>query len=249
MSASYLSIDAIAKSFGPVHALSGVDLSLGKGEIKCIIGPNGCGKSTLFNVITGTLKPTAGSVRLDGREITRLPPHEIGRLGVGRKFQVPGIMPELTAIEHIETAALARRTQGKLLPTIFGKARARDYHDILKMAGLTEYARKTAAELPHGIKQRLELCMLAARQCDLLLLDEPTAGMTARETAATIELIHTINRTTGASVLVIEHDMTFVRELLCPIVVMMRGKVLIEGAYDDVKHDPEVRSAYLGAAA
>ena len=249
MSASYLAIDSIEKSFGPVHALRGVDLSLGKGEVKCIIGPNGCGKSTLFNVITGTLKPTAGSVRLDGREITRLPPHEIGRLGVGRKFQVPGIMPDLTVIEHIEISGLARRAQGRFVRTLFEKSRASEYHAILETAGLMDYAGKTAAELPHGIKQRLELCMLAARQCDLLLLDEPTAGMTVRETAATIELIHTINRTTGASVLVIEHDMTFVRELLCPIVVMMRGKVLIEGAYDDVKHDPEVRSAYLGAAA
>lgn len=247
MTAQYLRIDNIQKSFGSVHALRGVNLSLAAGEIKCIIGPNGCGKSTLFNVLTGTLKPTSGRVLLRERDITGMPPHEIARLGVGRKFQVPGIMPDLTVMEHIEVARLARNTQGRLLQSIFGADLSKDYRSILEAADLWSYADKVAAELPHGIKQRLELCLLAAKNSDLLLLDEPTAGMTVRETAATIELIRTISQTTGASVLVIEHDMTFVRELLCPIVVMMRGAVLTEGSYDDVKNDPEVRSAYLGA--
>ena len=243
----YLKIDNVAKSFGSVHALQGVNLSLDVGEIKCIIGPNGCGKSTLFNVLTGTLRPSSGAVYLRDKDITRLSPHEIARMGVARKFQVPGIMPELTVLEHIEVASLAQKTKGKLLPSVFGKSQSHLYRSILDRAGLWDYADKIAAELPHGIKQRLELCILAATQPDLLLLDEPTAGMTVRETAETIELIRAINQTTGTSVLVIEHDMTFVRELLCPIVVMMRGKVLTEGTYDEVKNNPEVRSAYLGA--
>src|SRR5690606_7983291 len=132
-----------------------------------------------------------------------------------------GIMAELPVLEHIEIACLAQKTQGKILPSIFSAGQSRTYRLMPDPAGPWDYADKMPAGLPRGIKQRLELCVLAAKQPDLLLLDEPTAGMTVRETAETIALIKMINQTPGTAVLVIEHDMTFVRELLCPIVVMM----------------------------
>lgn len=241
-----LVVAGLAKRFGGVRALDGVSFGLDEGEVKCIIGPNGCGKSTLFNVLSGVLKPDAGQAFLGGLPIAGLAAHRVSRLGIGRKFQVPGILPELTPMEHLEIAIAARQTEGRIARLVGWAGARAEALGRLEAAGLADYADRPAQALPHGIKQRLEILLLVARGARLLLLDEPTAGMTEDETMATIALIRAVNRDTGAAVLVIEHDMAFVRSLACPILVMMRGQVLCEGGFDEVRADPRVRAAYLG---
>ncbi len=236
-----MEVQGLAKTFGGLSVLAGVDFSLEAGETRCIIGPNGCGKTTLFNVITGAFAPSAGRVFFRGEDITALRPHDIARRGIARKFQVPGIYAALSVAENLELPSLGK--QGLLGLLAAGAAVAAPRGESFLQLPLEQ----RAGNLAHGQKQWLEIAMLLRGEAQLLLLDEPTAGMTAAETAATAELIRSIQRERGVAVLAIEHDMSFVRQLDCPVIVMLRGKVHFSGSYAEAQRDPVLREAYFGA--
>ncbi len=243
----FLSVEGLVKDFGGIHAVAGLSFELAERELLCIIGPNGCGKTTLFDLVTGRFAPTSGRIRFDGREIAGLRPFRIARLGIGRKFQVPGIYPDLTVRENLDVplfAVAGRRGIRGLL----GGGRA-DVAELLELARLADKAEWPAGALSHGQKQWLEIAMLLASKPRLMLLDEPTAGMTIAETEATADLILRVHRQTGIAIVAIEHDIGFVRRLGCPVAVMMKGKFLTRGSYEEVRADPTVRAVYLGRKA
>lgn len=244
-----LELDDVAKSFGGVDAVSGVSLALAEGELLCIIGPNGCGKTTLFNLISGAFEPTSGGIRYQGRDIAGLAAWRVARLGIGRKFQVPGIYPELTVRQNFDVPLFAVAGRRGLLGLLDRGAPDAGFDELLAMVHLDGKADRPAGELSHGEKQWLEIGMVMASRPGLMLLDEPTAGMTVGETGATADLLLEIHRQSGIAAIVIEHDMGFVRRLGCPIAVMMRGAILCRGDYAAVSANRQVREAYLGERA
>lgn len=245
----FLEVAGVTKRFGGIVALDGLDLSLERGDLRCILGPNGCGKTTFFNVLTGAHKPTSGTLRFCGEDISGLSPIAIARRGISRKFQVPGIYPELTVTQNIALPMSAANRNPGILSLVRHRLDRDRLQELLDFAGLSDKAQMPAAELSHGEKQKLEVAMLLAADADLLLLDEPTAGMSKGETSAIASLIRKLTSEFGKTVLVIEHDMQFVRELDCPITVMARGSVICGGTYDQVRSDPRVIECYLGRAA
>ncbi|VTU26676.1 Autoinducer 2 import ATP-binding protein LsrA [Variovorax sp. PBL-H6] len=247
MSSPLLSVRDIRKRFDALAVLNGMSIELDAGAVKCIIGPNGCGKSTFFNILTGVLKADAGRIEFAGERVERFAPARIAGRGMLRKFQVPGVFPGLSVLENLEVAQLGRAGGG--VGSCLSGAPRFDYRGALRDAGLEAHGGTAADQLPHGLKQRLELLMLVSRGPRLLLLDEPTAGMTTQETAEVAKLIRRLSSEHGVAVLVIEHDMHFVRALACPVVVMLKGVVQREGQYEEVRQDAQVRAAYLGEAA
>jgi urea transport system ATP-binding protein len=231
-----LEVAEVEKDFGGVRAAAGLSLSLGEGEMLCLIGPNGCGKTTLFNLVTGALKADSGSLRFAGEDLRGREPYQIARLGILRKFQVPGIYPDLPVAENLTVAMVGSGEEGE--------ARLAE---LLDLARLADKRGLPAGSLAHGEKQWLEIAMVLARRPRLLLLDEPTNGMTAAETAATVALIRELHDRVGCAVLVIEHDMGFVRDLGCPVALMVRGRIERRGSYEELQADPLVREVYLGA--
>ncbi len=246
--AGMLEARSIIKRFGGITVLNELSLSLSSGSVNCIIGPNGCGKTTLFNVLTGALKPEGGQVLFKGNDITGLPAWRIAGLGMTRKFQIPGVYPELSVAENLIVPLAAANRRAGLMATLFSKCDDR-LAALLDLCGLTHKAEQAVSTLAHGEKQWLEIAMLLAVDADLILLDEPTAGMSVPETLKTAELVRRLRTEFGKTVLVIEHDMSFVRELDCHVIVMLRGRVVREGRLEDIQNDPEVIAAYLGGAA
>lgn len=232
---SILELKSLSKSFGGLRAVDDFTLTLAEGSLNALVGPNGCGKSTLFNLITGSLRPDAGKIQFKGQNITGWPPHKIARLGIGRKFQVPAIFEELSLRENLIIAARKNEQRAAI-------------DNILAQINLSNDAHMLAGELAHGQKQWLEIGLLLAQAPSLILLDEPTAGMTAAETHATAELITRINRDAGITVLVIEHDMGFIEHLACPLHVMSKGQILKSGNFKDIRNDAEVKALYFGQA-
>jgi branched-chain amino acid transport system ATP-binding protein len=249
MSAPILRVESLAKRFGGLQALGGVDLSVEEGEFHAIIGPNGAGKSTFFNTMTGLLSPDAGRVTFEGRDVTGEPPHVLARRGVGRTFQITSVFHDLTALENVQVALLAHaRRAWSVWP------RARTLHterarELLTLVGLGATESRPAGTLSHGDQKRLELAIALAGQPRLLLLDEPTAGMAAQERLESIRLVHKVARELGVSCVFTEHDMAVVFAVATRITVLHQGRVLAEGTPAEVRARPEVQQVYLGEAA
>jgi branched-chain amino acid transport system ATP-binding protein len=246
-----LHLDNIQKSFGGLSALSDVNLNIEEGTTHAIIGPNGAGKSTLLNVCVGRLKPDAGHVTFDGQELTGRLPHEIAQLGVARVFQTPEIFPEMTLLENVMLPAFSRRDGSFSLNAhtqLSGQGDIRDEAEhILEDVGLLELRMQEAGSLSRGDKRRLELGMCLILRPRLLLLDEPTAGMSRHDTNRTIDLLKKI-KSRGMTKIIIEHDMHVVFSLADKVSVLARGRIIAGGTPEEVREDQKVKEAYLGGA-
>ncbi len=237
----------LTKEFAGFIAVRAVNLRVERGSIHGLIGPNGAGKTTCFNLLTKFLSPTQGRIVFDGRDITALRPAEVARLGVGRSFQISAVFPHLAVVENVRIA-LQRRRRGNSFDFWRSKRALHDLDDramaLVADVGLTPYADRLAVELPYGRKRALEIATTLALEPELLLLDEPTAGMDREDIVRISALIKTVaaNRT----VLMVEHNLGVVADLCDRITVLTRGQVLAEGDYETVSNDPAVREAYLG---
>ncbi|MCA1841732.1 MAG: ABC transporter ATP-binding protein [Actinobacteria bacterium] len=245
MSRVLLRAAGVHRWFGGVHAVAGVDLEVARSSLHAVIGPNGSGKSTLFNLITGHTKPSAGTIEFDGSDITGRPFHKVARAGLVKSYQITTVFPSLTVFENVRVAAQAAactyvfwRPAGRL------QAVMRPTERLLEQVGLTEYADEIAGNLAHGDQRRLDLAVALAASPRLLLLDEPTAGMSPAETQATVELISEL-RTGGLTILMIEHKMDVILSIAERITVLHRGAKLFEGSPAEVKAHPAVREVYL----
>ena len=242
---SLLYLNDVKVSFDGYKALRGLSMVLAKGEMRAIIGPNGAGKTTMMDVITGKTRPDEGDVYFGGNtDLTKLDEASIAELGIGRKFQKPTVFENHSVEDNILLALKAPRSA---FATLFGKPAADQgerIDKILQTIRLTDARNRLAGSLSHGQKQWLEIGMLLAQDPKLLLVDEPVAGMTDAETAQTADLLREINRT--RSVVVVEHDMEFVRALAVRVTVLHEGSVLAEGSLDDVSGNPRVVEVYLG---
>ncbi len=234
----------LTKQFGGVVAVNELNYAVEEGELRCLIGTNGAGKTTLFNLVTGALKPTSGEVYFRGVNITGLSPHQICRMGIGRKFQSPNIFQELSVSDNIRVAAQGKSGFLGLALHAYDETFEDQLPTLLKSIRLYEKKDLRASSLSHGQQQWLEIGMVLANRPSLLLLDEPTAGMTMAETRETVGLIRDISA--GMTTIVIEHDIGFVREIAETVTVMYRGRVLAEGCLDEVERDEMVRDVYLG---
>ncbi|MFQ5878895.1 MAG: ABC transporter ATP-binding protein [Dehalococcoidia bacterium] len=241
-----LKVEGLTKHFGGLRAVDGVDFNVQKGEISSIIGPNGAGKTTFFNLLTGHLPPDSGRVIFRGEDITKRPPHEICKRGIGRSFQRINIFPMLPVFVNIQVAVLSQ--QGKSLNLFFpAKNMAKmETTEILASVGLDSQARHIAGSLSHGDQKRLELAIALANNPELLLLDEPTTGMSPQETASTIALIEQVSRQRGLTLLFTEHDMDVVFSISQRITVMHQGKIIAAGTPQEVRENEEVQRVYLG---
>ncbi|UCI32343.1 ATP-binding cassette domain-containing protein [Mesorhizobium sp. B4-1-4] len=232
MSDVLLQAENVGIRFGGLQALEGLNLTVRDKELCCIIGPNGAGKSTFLNVLTGTLRPTSGSVRFLGHDIAGLPLHRIARLGIARKFQIPSVFPSLSVEDNLKVARWG------------APAPARPVGELMELVALGNRASTLAGALAHGQKQWLEIGMALAIEPRLLLLDEPTAGMTPQETMATAEMLLRLKG--EFSVVAVEHDIRFVRALNCETLVLHQGRRLRSGPFHDIESDEMVRDVYLG---
>jgi len=246
---AHLWVDNVSVVFDGFKALTDLTLTLDRGELRCIIGPNGAGKTTLMDVITGKTRPTAGNVYLVGEDreqtsLIQMPEYEVAQLGIGRKFQRPTVFHGHSVFENLELALATRRGVFASLFASVSKAQAEKIDEILETVGLVQRRNERAGRLSHGEKQWLEIGMLLAQDPSLLLVDEPIAGMTHQETERTAELLRSLSG--KHTVVVVEHDMDFIRSIARTVTVLHQGKLLCEGSMDEVQNDPKVIEVYLG---
>ena len=241
-----LEVRGLRKSFDGFLAVNDASVRVAKGQIAAIIGPNGAGKTTLFNLITGHLRPDSGAVVLEGRDITGLAPHDVCRLGMGRSFQRTNIFPKLTVFQNVQAAFLSHRGRGRDLWSRVDELYRQETEALLASLGLRERAGEISGFLSHGGQKQLELGIALASEPSLLLLDEPTAGMSVTETRETIRLVERIARERGLTLLFTEHDMEVVFSIAQKITVLHQGRIIADGPPADVRADPEVRRVYLG---
>ncbi|MCR8629932.1 urea ABC transporter ATP-binding protein UrtD [Paenibacillus radicis (ex Xue et al. 2023)] len=245
LAADLVHIEQLEVDFDGFKAIRGLDFSLQRGELRFLIGPNGAGKTTLLDVLCGKVKPSKGTVRFKNSiDITKHQEHQIAQLGIGRKFQAPSIFITLSVLENL---LLSMRQKRGLLSSLIAKTTADQRERIkhyLQMIGLEHKSQDKAGSLSHGEKQWLEIGMLLIQEPELLLLDEPAAGMTDSETEKTGELLHKISD--KQTIIVVEHDMEFVRQFAKTVTVMHEGSVLCEGTMEDIQNDDKVAEVYLG---
>lgn len=238
-----LQVTDLYVDFGGLRAVDMLSFEVEKGEILCLLGPNGAGKSTTLDLICGKTQPSGGSIKFEGTEISKLMEFQRARLGIGRKFQVPSVYKELSVIENL---SIARSRHPGILHSLTrlalsdGKAAS----PILERIGLEHKAHDLAGNLSHGETQWLEIAMLIAQDSRLILMDEPTAGMTIQETERTAEIFRALSE--SHTLIVVEHDMSFVRTVADRIVVMNRGSMLAEGTIAEIESNNDVKTAYLG---
>ena len=244
-----LETEGLTKEFRGFVAVNGVALRVRRGAIHALIGPNGAGKTTCFNLLTKFLQPSRGTIRYDGRDITRMKPADVARLGLVRSFQISAVFLQLTCLENVRVALQRERgasmdfwRSDRLLSVYDDRARA-----LLDDVGLTEYADTPAGLLSYGRKRALEIATTLALDPQMLLLDEPTAGMTHEDVERIVALVRRVR--TGRTVLMVEHNLSVVQGLSDTITVLARGQVLAEGDYATVSANPDVMSAYLGSKA
>lgn len=239
-----LELDDISVTFDGFKAVQHVSTSVDKGELRFFIGPNGAGKTTLLDVICGKTKPVAGRVLFKGENILTKKEHEIVKAGIGRKFQVPSVFTSLTVYDNMELAVVHSKSLGASLFGNVTSGEKEHIHTVLEKTGLSGLEKTVAGTLSHGQKQWLEIAMLLVNGHDLLLMDEPVAGMGRAETEMTGNLLQEVSKT--CAVIVVEHDMEFVRNFSSRVTVLHEGQVLCEGPMEKVQNDPRVIKVYLG---
>ena len=241
-----LELRDVCKAFGRLRVMDDVNLTIAAGERHALIGPNGAGKSTLFNVISGMFPPTSGEVRLRGARISGLPPHEINRLGLSRSFQITNIFHRLSVFENLRIGVMARHgVRYGLYRPVDGMGAINDETEaILDRVRLTRHHGRQAGDLTYSEQRALEIGMTLATGAEVILLDEPTAGMSREETGRTVDLIREV--TEGKTLLMVEHDMSVVFSLCDRVSVLVYGSILATGTPDQVRANAEVQEAYLG---
>lgn len=240
-----LRVENIRKSFGKLLALNDVSLQIKKGELSSIIGPNGAGKTTLFNLMTGHLTPEEGRIFFKEKEITGHSPHDICRKGIGRSFQITNIFPRLNAYDNVQVAVMSWKRKSRNIFSPAAKMMREETEEILDSVGLGDKKEVTAGLLAHGDQRRLEVGIALGSHPELLLLDEPTAGMSPEESLRMVEFIHVLARERGLTLVFIEHDMSVVFGVSEKIRVMNNGIFIAEGSPEEVRANDEVQRVYL----
>ncbi len=241
-----LQVESVDKSFEDFMAVDGATLAVGKGEIVAVIGPNGAGKTTLFNLITGALKRDRGKIIFKGEDIGGLPPYEICKKGISRSYQIVNIFPRLTVFKNVQVAVLSHQKRSSNLFRPAQNLAVPEARSILESVGLLDKEKSIAGSLSHGDQKILEIAIALGNEPELLILDEPTAGMSPEETSTTMELIKRLAQMRGLTILFCEHDMDIVFSIAESIMVMHQGRTLIQGRPEEVRKNSFVQEAYLG---